>query len=278
MIEELFNQLSFSHFLHEFWIKNGDPLTSTLPGMETPWFFFFLGIQLMITIKIIIPSIMQSRKPLNIKPIGIILSGLGFGTTLSGLLIITSMTTALSSMTNCHSYSKHNPDLNGIVLKYVGYTFIICKLFDFSRPLLSALSKKETSTLSLLELQLILVFSWIVNKFNPGGSFTLFGLLETGYQVLIYGYLVFAGSSSEMRPRYQTRIRMKNFIRLFRWLSMAFPLPYYLYQLTKSDCPSSDLHLIALAYIGLSLIVYPMEIWRVRKLETNYMNQLRARA
>lgn len=71
---------AMTFYTYGFLDDSEDPVRSTLFGMKTPWFFYSIGITLIIIIKYIIPSIMQSKKPVDIKPICIISSGLAFGT------------------------------------------------------------------------------------------------------------------------------------------------------------------------------------------------------
>lgn len=263
----LIDSPSINYFLHDYWEQNGDPLTSTFPGMKTPWFFFLLGIKLIILIKFVVPSVIMNKKPIDIKPLGVISAGLGFGTTSAGLIIILSFTTALQSMTDCNSYKKHTNDLNDIVLKYVAYGFIMCKVFDFIKPLISSLGKKDITTLSLIQLHCILMFSWLGAKLNPGGTFIMFGILDTIYQILVYGYLVFAGASIEMRPSIENRNRIKNSIRFYRWLTAACATPYNLYHILKCDCLNYDLQIVGFLYIATFVAIFPFELKRMQMRE-----------
>lgn len=260
---------SLTYYLNDYWTENGDPLTSTFPGMSNPWFFFFLGLYLILLIKYGLPFMMESRKAFDIKPAAIILSGFAFGTTSCGLVILLAFTPILSMTMDCNSYKPITEDLNDIVLKYIAYCFVFCKLYDFINPILSVLGKRETqvSNLYLIQLQSILMFSWLSAKLNPGGLCITLGIVDTLYQVLVYGYLVMSGSSDEIKPGLGTRIKIKNMIRSFRHYTAFLLLPYSLYFVPKNDCPNSSLRFCAFLYLVLYAAFFPIDIRRRQLIE-----------
>lgn len=253
-----------NYYMNDYWksYRISDPLTSTLPGMDTPWFFFLLTMQLSLLIKLIIPMAMMNRKPFNIKPISIIASGFAFGTTAVGMCVTLGFTPAVAMTTQCHSYKHTTNDIVGIVYKYIAYCFIFMKLFDYLKPILAALAKKEEtiSNIALIGLNTCVMFCWIGAKVNPGGIFILYGLLDTVYQMFAYGYLIYTSASDEMKPTLKNRLYMKDLIRKFRLATVMFGVPYNIYFLFQSDCPNRDITLIAVIYIGLYALVYPYDI------------------
>lgn len=258
-----------NYYMNDYWTKGHrviDPLTSTLPGMDTPWFFFLLTVQLSLLIKLIIPMAMVNRKPFNIKPISVVASGFAFGTTAVGMCVVLGFTPAVAMTTQCHSYKNVTSDIVEIVYKYIAYCFIFMKLFDYLKPILAALAKKEEtiSNMALTGLNVCVMFCWLGAKVNPGGIFILYGLLDTIYQMLAYGYLVYASASNEMKPTYRNRLYYKDLIRKFRLATVMFGVPYNIYFLFQSGCPNRDVTFVAVVYIGLYALSYPYDIRRMQ--------------
>lgn len=247
---------------YDTWLIDGDPFISSLPGMSSPLPFSLTGFFFIFLIKILIPKVVNKKKRIDIKPIAIFANGLAFGTCLAGITIIMFSIPVIKYSLDCHSYKRETNDLVDIAIKYMAYLFIFMKLYDFFRPLLISLKAESVSLLDLIQIQVVLIVTWIGVKTNPGGSWLLTGIFDTMYQGFLHGYLVLTCASRGVKPSFKSRQRIKKYLHLFRAgsvLLVVFHLMYSLLPHDGNDCPNHGLVLFLLFYTILYLIVYAMK-------------------
>jgi hypothetical protein len=268
---------SLKYFMTDYWHEHGDPFTSQMPGMKTPWVFSMIGLNLVFFCKYFGPKWMENRKPANLKPLMVILNGLCFGAYTAGVLLGIYLTGGFVDCMDCRSYAPDSDDLRVISMKYLGYVMVFTKVFDFARPVLSVLSKKnyQVTNLQLIHLQCSLMLTWCGVKLNPGGVFILLALNDTLYQLLVSSYLVMAASSTEMHPSPSFR----NVFVYFRILTAIVTSPHQLYfYFTQNDCTGSyPLLLGSGIYVALVGILYPVDFYfRTRtKFEHNHCKKIK---
>lgn len=249
---------SLEYLSQEYFDENGDPFTSQLPGMRNPWLFFAIGINLILFCKYFGPKLMENKKPMDLRPGMIILNGLAFGAYTAGVFLGVYITDYFRHCMDCRSYEPNTEDLKQISMKYLGYVLIYTKIFDFIRPVLSVLAKKNdrVTNMQLMHLQISLMIAWAGVKLNPGGIFVFVALNDTLYQLLVYGYLIMTASSPEMQPSPSFR----NVLMYFREVSVAITFLHQFYFLVQGNCTGSyALQVFSTIYTALLTLLYPID-------------------
>ena len=214
------------------------------------------------------PAFMKNREAIDIKPICIIMNGLAFGAYTNGILLGIVSSNFLQDCFFC-SYSRNTTELAHFGIKYMAYLMIWTKVYDFCIPILSALAKKpeKITNLQLTHLFVALMMIWTFAKVNPGGDVILIGLIDTIYQVFVYGYLIMTAASEEMKPSKSFR----TFLFAFREFSVILMLVHQLYFLPK-NCIRIELRWFAIIYIALIGIFYPIDAYK--RIEQQKQQQL----
>lgn len=261
------------YYSSDFWIENADPTTKQFFGMETPWIFLSIGLAIIIFCKFLGPYLMKNRKAKDLRPLMIITNGFAFGTYTGGVVIALGGT-GFQGCFDCSAYKPETNDLINITIKYLGYCLVWSKIYDFIRPVLAVLAKKQhqVTWLQLLHLECALFLCWAGMKIHPGGIFIPVGVVDTIYQSFAYGYLVMKASSDEMKPS----DRVKPFLLYLRVISVFLVFLHQSYFLTQKNCYTVELRLFAATYTLLLVFLYPIDYYirqgksKAAKLDANH--------
>lgn len=254
---------SIVYYSKRFWDDEGDPFMSQFFGMDYPWFFITLAINAILFCKFWGPSFMKNRKPIDMRSICIISNGLAFGTYMLGVLLGIVCSNLLRDCFTCSSYDPHATDMAHVGIKYLGYMMLWTKIYDFSIPILAVFSKKnyKITNLQMAHLFFALLLVWSGAKVNPGGVSILIAIVDTFYQLLVYGYLIMTAASSELKPDKSFR----RFLFVFRELSIMLTFLHQLYFLFQPNCFSFEVRLFQVSYCALTMIFYPIDCYiRIR--------------
>lgn len=264
-----------TYYNKEFWNINGDPLTSSFPGMESPWTFIMITLSIVLFCKVWGPALMSNRKPPDLRPVFIIVNGLMFGAYTIGIFLAFFLTNKLKETFQCSAYDPNTSDLCRIYLKYLGYLLLIFKCLDFNVPILSVLSKRmdKVTNLQLAYLTFTAWLCWAGMKLNPGGVFILSALVDTLVQSFIYGYLVMMSASKELKPK--SRDSFLNFIIWLRMVSLSIALIHQGYFLIQDNCYTRELRFLTAIYIASVIIFYPIDFANRRKARVGREKELR---
>jgi len=256
---------SLTHYYKEFWDINGDPLTSSFPGMESPWTFIAITLNIVLFCKVWGPALMLKRQPPDLRPVFIIVNGLMFGSYTIGIFLAVFLTNKLTDTFQCSSYDPNTKDFFRICLKYLGYLLLIFKCLDFNVPILSVLSKRmdKVTNLQLTHLTVTTWLCWAGMKLNPGGVFILSAMADTLKQSIVYGYLVMMSASNELKPK--SRSSFLNFIICLRVVSFSIVLLHQGYFLFQDNCYTRELRIWTTIHIVLVIIFYPIDFVNRRK-------------
>jgi len=248
------------YYSFQFWDDHGDPFISSYFGMQYPFFFLSLGFNAILFCKFWGPSFMKDRKPFDVRPICIISNGLAFGTYMIGVLLGIYCSDYMTECFSCFTYDRNSTYMPHICLRYLGYMMVWTKVYDFSIPILSVLGKKEEkiTNLQMAHLMFALFYVYTGAKTNPGGIVILVALVDTFYQLLVYGYLVMAAASTELKPNKSFRF----YLFVFRDVSIALTFIHQLYFLFQTDCSTPiEVRIFSTAYCGLTTIFYPIDCY-----------------
>jgi hypothetical protein len=252
---------SIDYYTRDFWVDNADPFTSQLWGMDTPWMFFMIGLNLILFCKVWGPMVLKNHpKPIDLRATYIIFNGLAFGAYAIGLCAGIHLTNYFSDTFDCKSYNPVTNDLMKICQKYLGYCMIWTKIYDFTIPVFTVLSNRpeKVTLLQLLHLQGAMMLVWVGAKINPGGIFILVALMDTLYQVMVYGYMVMMAASSELRPSDRS---FRWFLFGFREVTIVLVFLHQFYFLQKEDCYTKELRFVGTVYVGLTGIFFPIDVY-----------------
>jgi hypothetical protein len=249
------------YYSKQFWDDNGDPLMSSLFGMQYPWFFLSLGLNAALFCKFWGPTYMKNRKPFDLRPVYIIVNGLAFGTYMLGVLLGFFCSNYFLDCFDCKSYDPKATDLPHICLKYLGYLMVWTKVYDFSIPILSVFSKKnyKITSLQLAHLFFALLFVWSGAKTNPGGVVILIAFNDTFYQLLVYSYMIMTAASPEIKPIDKS---FRLFLFTFRVVTVLLTLVHQLYFIREPNCYLKELQIFSICYCVLTSILYPLDAYQ----------------
>jgi len=264
-----------TYYYKEFWDINGDPLTSTFPGMESPWTFIAITLNIVLFCKVWGPALLSKKQPPDLRPVFIIVNGLMFGSYTIGIFLAVFLTDKFKDTYQCSSYDPNTSDIFRVYLKYLGYLLLIFKCLDFNVPILSILSKRmdKVTNLQLTHLTATTWLCWAGMKLNPGGVFILSAMADTLKQSIVYGYLVMTSASKELKPK--SRGSFLNFIVCLRVVSLSIALVHQVYFLFQDNCYTRELRIWTASYLALVIIFYPIDFANRRKARVKREEELR---
>lgn len=252
---------TLAYYSEEFWDIHGDPLTSGLAGMDSPWIFIAITLNLVLFCKVWGPMMMSTRQLGDLRPVYVVVNGLMFGSYAVGVLASIFFSDNLRGTFSCATYDPNTIEFRPLILKYLAYSQLVFKAIDFNIPILAVLSKRmdKVTNLQLIHLTVGLWIYWAGVKVNPGGIFTLIGVLDALKQSIIYGYLVMMSASREIRPKNSTTNKFFTFVLYVRVVSMVIALIHQGYFLFQDNCFTKELRVWTTAYIVLIIIFYPID-------------------
>lgn len=274
---------SVDYFLTDYWSVSAKDEIFTFPGMKTPWFFLISGLSLIILIRSILPNYMKSRKPINTKSLSIIAAGMILGACSCGLLILSAafplMSTIsmeerplieISSPYGDHiSTKRQSLDIKSLFLEYSSFCLVLCKLYDFLKPIFRILSKKRDhiNITHLMQLEATLLCTWIGAKITPFGLLITLGIFDTSHMFLSHACITICHKYRLMKPEKGAKYRMKKYIQKFRRWTMVILLPLVIscfnYILPFNEIifiPNVAIIALGSTYLILYSIFFPIDI------------------
>lgn len=246
--------------MHDFWEDVSDPDINAKPMMSggpLPW-ISALSL-LVLWIRVIGPASMKNTPAYDLKPALLILNGLTFGGYITGLLIGLWYSNWGMDSFSCDSCDPRDRSIDMYIRKSTGYVFLISKLWDFLRPILTVYRKRdhEITNMYLLHCFACVLFVFAGLKLHPGGVFTFLPYVDGIYQVFAYAYLIMTCAHESMKPSETFRVFLYRLKVSIGWLMLT----HGVYFLNQPNCGPMPLKLFQVLYAAIGLIVASSE-WR----------------
>lgn len=242
-----------SYYLFDIWRKYGDPKIMDLPLMAYgPWYFYSIALTFVFFIKVIGPSYMADKKPFYLKPYLMVFNGLLFGG-YGGFFVGGSVFTRFGAEGfNCEAADPNSQELFDVVIRLLGYVFLIGKCGDFVVPVFQVLLKKSVSDLHLMHTLFMVFITYLGLIYYPGGVFLFFPYMDGLYYCLFHCYLTMVTPpGSEYKPK----ISWAPFLIQLRMGMFAMVLLHGIYFATQSNCGPPGMKAIQISYAVLALVL-----------------------
>lgn len=229
---------------------------STFPIINGGFFALFAILTPMILLlKIIGPSWMRNRKPMDLGPFMLIYNGLMFGINGAGFLMTLAVTEMTHDVFGCGRARPSDPGLKSSAIIYLGYTYFLVKFLEFIRIGFAVLRKRdEQATLgAILNPAAVTLIVHTGLYYYPGGIFAFLPLADTFTSSLVYSYYVLASAKQINFERWK---RPMICLQLIHYAAL---FTHAIHFLTQPNCgvPHIVLHFQAI-YALSCLIQYPI--------------------
>ncbi|XP_025204858.1 elongation of very long chain fatty acids protein AAEL008004-like [Melanaphis sacchari] len=201
------------------WIdKNGDSRIKDMFLMDSPWpVLIILAAYLYFVLKAG-PNFMKYRNPLKIDRIVMVYNVVQV--LYSSYLVIEAIRLFWQRGVNkiiCIEIDYSDTDLARNIVRAT-WAYFFSKVLDLLDSIFFVLRKKQ-SQLTFLHIYhhgTILIFSWSIIKFYPGGQVTIFGTLNSFVHVVMYSYYLLTISNPEYKKawwkKYLTQLQLIQFV------------------------------------------------------------------
>lgn len=246
-----------NYYLFGVWRNHGDPKIMSMPLMaHGPWWFFSIALFFVAFIKVIGPNYMAERKPLDLKPWLFVFNGLffgGYGAFFVGASIFTDYG---AEGFNCRAADPVSERFSDLVIRLLGYVYLVGKCCDFVLPVLRVLVKKSVSDLQLCHTLFMVLITYLGLIYYPGGIFLLLPYLDGLYYSFLHCYLVMRTPQGEM---YLTSQKWPRFLIGLRLFMFAVLFLHGLYFYFQANCGPQNLKVLQISYSALALLLLRKE-------------------
>lgn len=225
-----------SYYLHGFWEDHGDSKVSAdFPLMYGgPWklvaitaLYAFLSLSYG-------PKWMQNRKPFELRPYMLVYNGFMFGVNGAGFLVALWVTQMGTNSWHCQLDSDRWSGIQGISMKYMGYTYLWIKLMDFVSTGFAILRKKEGQdiTAQVIHNSYMILFPFLGLKFYAKGIFAFLPMMDLFLQSVRFAFLVLASAGKA----FTFSLWWKKYVTQIQILQQLVLLVHSLYMTLTPNC------------------------------------------
>lgn len=208
-------------WLQEFCDQYGDPRTTYLPLMSSPWPTIFIVAFYLFSVKYLLPKLMKNRKPYKLKKTLIYYNAIQI------LMSVCALEEAFAvGFFTKHSWRCEPIDTSSspITKRLVAgmWLWYVSKFIEFLDTIFFVMRKKDNqvSKLHLFHHSIMPINSWVTVKFVPGGHAIFGGVINSFVHLVMYSYYLLSALGPGMKKylwwkRYVTTLQMGQFMLIF---------------------------------------------------------------
>jgi len=235
-----------SYYMFDIWREHADPKIINMPLMRYgPWYFCSIALSFVVLIKVVLTNYMADRKPLELKPYLIFFNGLLFGGYGAFFMAACVFTKFGSEGFNCRAADPNSNDLIDVIIRLMGYVYIIGKCGDFITPIFRVLLKKPFSDMHVAHTLFMVLISYLGLVYYPGGVFLFMPFLDALYYSMLHGYLVMATPDGD---QYRPSKKWPLFLARFRIAMFVASAAHGIFFYFQPNCGPDSLKLIQICY------------------------------
>ena len=208
---------TIDYYAFRVWSEKGSPIGNDYPMMSTPWPSLAIVIGYFYFVKIAGPSMMKSKKAVDVKYMMIIYNitmiFVSAWMTIEAFLVTKFTYRAWSCQESQRIYYSSDPQdqLLNRRMFFVAYVFYFSKYIEFSDTVFMVLRKKnqQITKLHVIHHSTVPLSVWIALKFAPVFLNLWFPLLNSFVHTLMYSYYCLTSAQGFFSP--SMRVKIQNF-------------------------------------------------------------------
>ncbi|RWS07424.1 elongation of very long chain fatty acids protein-like isoform X2 [Dinothrombium tinctorium] len=212
-----------NYILYGFWEEIGDPRTSHLPlAAGGPWKIMGVSLLYWYFVRVLGPSLMKGREPFDLRAIMLLHNSFLIGVNGCGFLVALWITDMFRSCWDCGPVDPNSNNFKDKLSVYLGYVYMLTKIFDFGDTIFFVLRKKynQASFLHVFHHGVMPIAAYIGLKIHPGGYSGFLPVINILVHAVMYTYYALACAGPEMKKhlwwkKYITQMQMIQFILVF---------------------------------------------------------------
>lgn len=212
-------------------------------------------VPIIVLLKVIGPSWMKQRKPMDIGPFMLIYNGLMFGINGAGFLMTLAVTDMTRDVLACGRARPSDPGLKASAIIYLGYVYFLIKFLEFIRIGFAIMRKRDDQATigAILNPAAVTLIVHTGIYYYPGGIFAFLPLADLLTSSVIYGYYVLATAK---QINFESWKRPMICLQLIQFTALLTHATYFLLQ-PNCGVPHIVLYFQAI-YALCCLVQYPI--------------------
>lgn len=178
-----------------FWDQYGDPRVKSYPLLGGgPWPIIALCLVYLYIVKRLGPSLMQDRKPFDLKNPIRVYNAFMVLVNIYGIVQACRLLNYGLDIWGCRPIDHSATDKKSMDLIKLGYIFILSRLIEFFDTICFVLRKKnnQVSAFHVFHHFSVPIAVWFFLKFAPGGNSAIFPFLNSIIHTVMYSYYLLA--------------------------------------------------------------------------------------